>query len=65
MREFVEFIKTSPPAAGFTEVFYPGEIEHRTEQQRRAEGIYIEDETWRRITALMQELGVADTVGTP
>ena len=65
MGEFIEFIKTSPPAAGFTEVFYPGEIEYRTEQQRRAEGIYVEDDTWNRITALMQELGVTDTVGTP
>ena len=46
MREFVEFIKTSPPAAGFEEVFYPGEIEYRTELKRREEGIYVEDQTW-------------------
>ena len=38
MGEFVEFIKDSPPAAGFTEVLYPGEIEHRNEQRRRQEG---------------------------
>jgi len=64
MREFVEFIKTSPPAAGFSEVFYPGEIEYRTEQRRRAEGIYVEEDTWQRLTALMQELGVSEAVGT-
>ena len=65
MTEFAEFIKTSPPAAGFNEVFYPGEIEYRTEQQRRADGIFIEDETWRQITELMEAVGVADAVGQP
>ena len=65
LAEFVEFIKTSPPAAGFEEVFYPGELEHRTEQRRRKEGIFVEDETWGQITSLMQELGVLDKVGAP
>ena len=35
MTEFAEFVKTSPPAPGFSEVYYPGEIEYRTELQRR------------------------------
>ena len=65
MREFVEFIKTSPPAAGFTEVLYPGEIEYKTELKRREEGIYVEDQTWDGITALMAEVGVTDKVGQP
>lgn len=65
VKEFAEFIKTSPPAAGFNEVFYPGEIEFRTEQKRRAEGIFVEDETWRQITELMKELKVEEAVGQP
>ena len=63
--EFAQFIKSSPPAAGFTEVLYPGEIEHRTEQRRRAEGIFVEDGTWQQISGLMQTLGVANEVGLP
>ncbi|PWU25155.1 MAG: dehydrogenase [Candidatus Rokuibacteriota bacterium] len=46
---FVRYLKETPPAEGFDEVFYPGEIEYRTEQRRRREGIEIEDVTWRRL----------------
>jgi LDH2 family malate/lactate/ureidoglycolate dehydrogenase len=46
-------------------VLYPGELEYRTEQKRRAEGIFVEDETWHQITHIMQELKVEDKVGQP
>ena len=62
MKEFAEFVKTSPPAAGFSEVFYPGEVEYITEQKRRAEGIFIEDETWRQVTELARSLGVSESI---
>ena len=65
VKEFAEFVKTSPPAAGFTEVLYPGEPEYLTEQTRRRDGIFVEDETWEQITALMQELKVEAAVGQP
>ena len=63
--EFVKFVKTSPPAEGFSEVLYPGEIEHNTEQRRLKDGIYVEDETWEQIVGLMNELGVEEVVGKP
>lgn len=65
VKEFAEFVKTSPPAAGFSEVLYPGEIEYKTELKRRAEGIFVEDETWHQITELMKELKVEEAVGQP
>ncbi len=65
MGEFVEFIKDSPPAAGFREVLYPGEIEYRTEQTRRKDGIFVEDETWAQISDLMEALDVEKVVGKP
>jgi len=65
MKEFAEFVKTSPPAAGFTEVLYPGEIEYKTELKRREEGIDVEEETWNQITDIMRELKVLDVVGQP
>ena len=65
MGEFVKFVKDSPPASGFNEVLYPGEIEHRTELKRREEGIYVEDETWSQISGLMKSLHVEDLAGQP
>ena len=44
------------PAEGFVEVLLPGELEWRTEQQRRREGIPLYDEDW---TALVQGLARA------
>ncbi len=65
MAEFIDFVKTSPPATGFTQVLYPGEIEHLTEQRRLKEGIFVEDDTWEQITSLVNELGVQAAVGDP
>ena len=65
VKEFAEFVKTSPPAAGFTEVLYPGEPEYRTEQTRRRDGIFVEDETWEQITTMMKDLKVEAAVGQP
>ena len=33
--------------------------------KRREEGIYVEDQTWEGITALMEEVGVTEVVGKP
>jgi uncharacterized oxidoreductase len=57
--DFVAYLKETPPAAGFDEVLYPGELEYRTAQQRRHDGIYVEDETWGQILALQKEYGLA------
>jgi uncharacterized oxidoreductase len=56
--DFVKYVKDTPPAEGVTEVLYPGEIEYHTEQQRRRDGIPIEDETWRQLTGLAEASGV-------
>ena len=57
--DFVDYLKATPPAAGFTEVLYPGELEYRTEQQRRRDGIYVEDQTWQQLTDLYGEYGLS------
>ena len=56
---FAEYLKATPAAEGFTEVLYPGEIEFRTEQRRRKEGIPVEDATWDKLDALARDAGVA------
>jgi LDH2 family malate/lactate/ureidoglycolate dehydrogenase len=55
---FARYVKATPPAAGFTEVLYPGEIEYRTEQRRRRDGVAIEDDTWGKLTALAHGAGL-------
>lgn len=55
---FVDYLKATPPAAGFTQVLYPGELEYRTTQQLQREGIYVEDATWNRLLALQKEYGL-------
>jgi uncharacterized oxidoreductase len=55
---FVRYLKATPPAEGFEEVLYPGEIEHRTEQRRRQAGIPIEDATWRRLGEIAAKFGI-------
>jgi uncharacterized oxidoreductase len=56
---FVRYLKATPPAEGFDEVLYPGEIEYRTEQRRRRAGIPIEDATWRRLGEIAARFGIA------
>jgi len=58
MGEFVRYIKDTPLATGFTEVLYPGELEHRTAQERRRDGIFVEEETWNQLMALKAEYGL-------
>ncbi|MGH6717539.1 MAG: Ldh family oxidoreductase, partial [Bradyrhizobium sp.] len=46
--DFARYLKSTPPSEGSQGVFYPGEIEYLREQQRRKDGIAIEDATWDR-----------------
>jgi len=52
------FVRSAPLAEGATEILIPGEPEARTERERRAAGIPIDDETWRQLTACAAEVGV-------
>jgi uncharacterized oxidoreductase len=56
---FVRYLKGTPPAEGFAEVLYPGEIEHRTAERRQREGIPIEDATWARLGEIAARFGLA------
>ena len=56
---FVRYLKETPPAEGFQEVLYPGEMEYRTEQRRRREGIPIEDDTWQQIGRVADRFGLS------
>ncbi|NKB67093.1 MAG: Ldh family oxidoreductase [Candidatus Latescibacteria bacterium] len=55
--DFVAFVKSSPTAPGYEQIYMPGEIEAQVRQQRLAEGLLIEEETWQQITACADQLG--------
>ncbi len=57
--EFARYLKNTPPAEGSGGVFYPGEIEHTREQERRRTGIDIDDGTWSQLRRHADALGVA------
>lgn len=57
--DFVDYIKASKPARGFTEVLYPGEMEARSSEQRLQQGIPVDDNSWSALSSLVDELGVS------
>ena len=61
--DFAAYLKSCPPATGFTEVFYPGELEHLRTQQKLQEGIFIEDTTWNTLKSLAEEYSIAASLG--
>ena len=61
--DFAVYLKSTPPAAGFTEVYYPGELEYLSTQRKQQEGIEVEDATWQRLKNLAVQYGVAERLG--
>src|SRR4029077_20311313 len=61
--EFAHYLKATPLAQGFTEIFYPGEVEFNKERDRRRNGIAVEDATWKKLQDLAQGYGLADRLG--
>lgn len=54
------FIKDTPIAPGFAQVYSPGEKEAISRAWRRQKGIAIEEETWKQIKILAQEYKVSE-----
>lgn len=61
--DMANYYAATPPAVGFSRVYYPGQIEHEFEVDREANGITIEDKTWTKILDVAREYGVADKLG--
>src|ERR1700716_1307818 len=56
--DFARYLKATPPSAGSSGVFYPGEIEYLREQERRASGIDLEAATWQKLQSLAAGYGL-------
>lgn len=61
--EFARYLKSTPLSEGSTGVFYPGELSHIREQQRRKHGIEVEQSTWNSLKALAQEFDIQSRLG--
>src|SRR6202048_1555651 len=61
--EFAAYLKATKPAEGSSGVYYPGEIEHLREEDRRQNGIEVEDTTWYKLRGLAEGYGLADQLG--
>jgi LDH2 family malate/lactate/ureidoglycolate dehydrogenase len=57
--DLIELTKAVPLAQGATEIFYPGEIENRAEEQGRRTGVVLPAKTVDELRALGRECGLA------
>lgn len=58
MEQFVGEIKSVPPAKGFDEIFYPGEMEARNDANNRREGLVFPDDTLADLRRIAAETGL-------
>ena len=61
--DFARYLKSSPPATGFKEVYYPGELEHIRTHRLLEEGISVEDATWNKLKSLAAEYALGEELG--
>jgi len=54
----IAYMKSSALAEGFDQILVPGELEFREMEKRKADGIPVDEETWRQIEKVATELGV-------
>lgn len=62
--QLAAWLKSSKPREGFDKVRLPGEPEQQAHEQRAAEGIPIEHDTWEKLCEISQELQVAIPAAT-
>jgi LDH2 family malate/lactate/ureidoglycolate dehydrogenase len=58
MEALIAELKAVPLAAGFEEIYFPGEIEDRSRARREREGIEVPDKTLQALEQLAAETGV-------
>jgi hydroxycarboxylate dehydrogenase B len=58
MKEVITNVKTSRRAPNVSQIMIPGEPEFVTEEERRVNGIFVEDPTWDAISKVAKSLGV-------
>ena len=57
--DYVDYVKSSPPAAGVAEVLAPGEPEARNQAARQANGVPLQVDTWVNLCNIATRFGIA------
>lgn len=57
-RAFIDWLRQSPPGAGFDTVQIAGEPERKARAAREQDGIWLDDATWREIVQAGKQVGV-------
>ena len=58
MEALIAQIKAVPLAQGFSEVFYPGEIEARNDHENRRHGLLLPEDTLTDLKRIASEYGL-------
>ena len=58
---FADWVQDSRPLVEGGEVLLPGDIERRTQHQREADGIPLDDTTWQQVLETARSVGVNET----
>jgi hydroxycarboxylate dehydrogenase B len=58
MEDLRDYIKSSPPAEGVSEVMLPGELDFAIRLKRLKEGIPVDRNTWEQVSAAAARVGV-------
>ena len=58
MEKLIAELKSVPPAKGFDEILYPGEIEIRNEERHLRDGVQLPDQTLVSLAKLARETGL-------
>ncbi|CAG0981093.1 L-2-hydroxycarboxylate dehydrogenase (NAD+) [Burkholderiales bacterium] len=59
-RRLVDWVKASPPATAGEPVLAPGDVERRTRAARQANGVPLDDKTWRDLIDAARSVGIDD-----
>lgn len=57
-RAFVDWVRQSPPGAGFDEVMLAGDPERKARAARERDGVMVDDTTWNEILEAGRKVGV-------
>ncbi|WP_431274066.1 malate/lactate/ureidoglycolate dehydrogenase [Variovorax ureilyticus] len=57
-RAFIDWLRQSPPGAGFDTVQIAGEPERKARAARERDGIWLDDATWREIVDAGKKVGI-------
>ena len=55
---FLDHVRETPRQPGVEEIVVPGELEQRSREQRRRDGIPLDDGTWQRLADAAGEVGI-------